>query len=198
MKGYRCLDIKTGCVHTSRHVVFDETSFPFLDTPTSFTIFIDNPEHEQIQISPLVFPFAALPSSSPSSYIQTTPQQPSDASSPSSQYPITPLQSPTTLSSPQPSGTNKVEASQSAPTEDTWISRSIAPAPTSHANKIQAQNQQTTLPVKPQPFPGVRHSHMCFYGYINPSMLSKPWPMNIQHSCIIKRGTLSHLVPLWI
>lgn len=33
-RGYRCLDIQTRRVITSRHVVFDESSFPFRDTPS--------------------------------------------------------------------------------------------------------------------------------------------------------------------
>uniref|UniRef100_A0A2N9FCJ3 GAG-pre-integrase domain-containing protein n=1 Tax=Fagus sylvatica TaxID=28930 RepID=A0A2N9FCJ3_FAGSY len=40
-KGYRCLDPKTGRVYTSRHVVFDESTFPFAtmasDSPTLAT-----------------------------------------------------------------------------------------------------------------------------------------------------------------
>jgi hypothetical protein len=31
-KGYRCLDLATGRVYISRHVIFDETHFPFADT----------------------------------------------------------------------------------------------------------------------------------------------------------------------
>jgi histone deacetylase 1/2 len=32
-KGYRCLDLATRRVYISRHVIFDETHFPFADTP---------------------------------------------------------------------------------------------------------------------------------------------------------------------
>jgi histone deacetylase 1/2 len=35
-KGYRCLDISTNRVIIARHVIFDESSFPFADTtPTA-------------------------------------------------------------------------------------------------------------------------------------------------------------------
>jgi hypothetical protein len=34
-KGYRCLDISTNCVIISRHVIFDESSFPFTDTTST-------------------------------------------------------------------------------------------------------------------------------------------------------------------
>jgi hypothetical protein len=34
-KGYRCLDISTNRIIISRHVVFDESSFPFAETPPS-------------------------------------------------------------------------------------------------------------------------------------------------------------------
>ncbi|KAI0498995.1 hypothetical protein KFK09_019895 [Dendrobium nobile] len=34
-KGYKCLDISTGKIHISRHVVFDEITFPFQQTPTT-------------------------------------------------------------------------------------------------------------------------------------------------------------------
>lgn len=42
MKEYRCLDIKIGSVLTSCHVVFNETSFPFVFTPTNSTTSTDN------------------------------------------------------------------------------------------------------------------------------------------------------------
>jgi Reverse transcriptase (RNA-dependent DNA polymerase) len=34
-KGYKCLDLSTNCVYISRHVVFDEFSFPFKDFDSS-------------------------------------------------------------------------------------------------------------------------------------------------------------------
>jgi hypothetical protein len=44
-KGYRCLDLSTNCVIISRHVIFDESSFPFADTPQVVSTdldFLDN------------------------------------------------------------------------------------------------------------------------------------------------------------
>jgi hypothetical protein len=36
-KGYRCLDLVTKCIIISRHVVFDETLFPFSTDPSSIS-----------------------------------------------------------------------------------------------------------------------------------------------------------------
>lgn len=34
-KGYRCLDVSTGKIYLSRHVIFDENSFPFANSSSS-------------------------------------------------------------------------------------------------------------------------------------------------------------------
>jgi hypothetical protein len=36
-KGYKCLDMETGCVYISRDVVFDEVIFPFSNPSSNFT-----------------------------------------------------------------------------------------------------------------------------------------------------------------
>ncbi|KAJ4757139.1 hypothetical protein LUZ62_067514 [Rhynchospora pubera] len=43
-KGYRCLHIQTGRIFVSRHVIFDENSFPFKDQPTSIQTETNNNE----------------------------------------------------------------------------------------------------------------------------------------------------------
>ena len=50
-KGYKCLDISTGCVYISRDVVFDESIFPFSELHSnagallSSEILLDSPSH---------------------------------------------------------------------------------------------------------------------------------------------------------
>jgi hypothetical protein len=48
-KGYKCLDLTTNRVYISRHVVFDETSFPFKDFKSSSSPITSSPTISPLQ-----------------------------------------------------------------------------------------------------------------------------------------------------
>ena len=64
-KGYRCLDLATNRVIISRHVVFDETTFPFSfrrpSPPTHELDFLTNDDSSSVLLPPAGTPWAAGP-----------------------------------------------------------------------------------------------------------------------------------------
>lgn len=64
-KGYRCLDVKIGRIYTSRHVTFDEHSFPFHQPPPTAALSL-TPSY------PLYTPTLLLPPPT----LQTDPRPP--------------------------------------------------------------------------------------------------------------------------
>jgi hypothetical protein len=97
-KGYRCLDLTSHRVLISRHVVFDESDFPFSSSPaaslTELDVFLD-PD----SVSPTVVPpFPAGPSTAPpreAPLVTPSPAQPRAASTP----PESPCAAPPALTS---------------------------------------------------------------------------------------------------
>jgi hypothetical protein len=97
-KGYKCLDLKTNKLYLSRHVVFDEGSFPFKSLPS-------NPASSSLSSlsSPLVIlqqdyqtPFSTTPSEDSLSHPPTPPQ-------------FTPLSAPPVFKNPTPQITKVYE-----------------------------------------------------------------------------------------
>jgi hypothetical protein len=117
-KGYRCLDLNTNRVIISRHVVFDETTFPFsLSRPSPPQQELDFlTDDDTIVVSPLPAgtPDAAAPS-------QSVPLAPSlaRAGMPASRAPVLPA--PSTLAPPAVSRGSPVSSVQAPPIQ--------APAP---------------------------------------------------------------------
>ncbi|KAM0049451.1 putative RNA-directed DNA polymerase [Helianthus debilis subsp. tardiflorus] len=121
-RGYRCYDPSTGRVHISRHVTFDENTYPFCDlSPTSSYTFLDDPN----TLHPSFFP-TSFPSVTPSTEHPTTPPQPNQSTSPPvpnpSQQPASshpPITEPNiTPSQPHNSADNPVHSTPLPPTND--------------------------------------------------------------------------------
>lgn len=86
-RGYRCLDLATGRVIISRHVTFDETSFPFANRASPPSL-----PHTPTQPSHTTPTFKSTPTTSP-------PSPPASKRTPLPTSPITPPSSPSSIPS---------------------------------------------------------------------------------------------------
>ncbi|KAK9049523.1 hypothetical protein SSX86_031509 [Deinandra increscens subsp. villosa] len=120
-RGYKCLDLSNNHIILSRHVVFDESTFPYKSRPSA-------PSTETYQfltdpISPLLWPFISSPTRSPPA--QTTQAQPS--------VPLTQQQSPGSPPPPVSHGTNPSSPpsqTTSQPTTSPSTNTTVPPTPT--------------------------------------------------------------------
>ncbi|KAJ9566493.1 LOW QUALITY PROTEIN: hypothetical protein OSB04_002459 [Centaurea solstitialis] len=148
-KGYKCLNLQTGRVYVSRHVVFNETSFPFkvLQAPSTGTITFDlvstsNQNSPQQQRQPemtfnLPQSFQAGPSSQPSlttpivysrrrsttSQVVSTPPQPTQNTSPDQH-----LDEPEPITNPLPNDLHPITDPQHV-SDDPTPAATAAPPP---------------------------------------------------------------------
>lgn len=92
-KGYRCLDLKTNSVYTSRHVIFDELQFPASEDPASKPPVVDTPSGVALSIPPSIISSPSpIFSKSPSDFVApsmspTPVLEPAFSTSPSSPPP---------------------------------------------------------------------------------------------------------------
>ncbi|KAJ9558744.1 hypothetical protein OSB04_013358 [Centaurea solstitialis] len=125
-RGYRCYDPHTGRVHLSRHVTFDENTFPFHATPPKdhYNFLDDDP----ILLDHTSFPTTNIPNTQPQCPPSPTPilsDQPPTTPTPPSTLPTGPQ-------SPSPS---------SAESPTTTIHSPIAPPPTNtHPMQTRAKD----------------------------------------------------------
>ncbi|KAJ9546696.1 LOW QUALITY PROTEIN: hypothetical protein OSB04_019239 [Centaurea solstitialis] len=114
-RGYRCYDPHTGRVHLSRHVTFDENTFPFHATPPKdhYNFLDDDP----ILLDHTSFPTTNIPNTQP----QCPPSPVPILSDQPPTTPIPPSTLPTVPESPSPS---------SAESPTTTLHSPIAPPPT--------------------------------------------------------------------
>jgi hypothetical protein len=102
-RGYRCLDLSTRCIITSRHVIFDETTFPFAQdnpqpTTGSFNFLLDLAATETPPYSAAPAPSSCALSSVPPCTTLARMPTPEPASSPPA--PDSPTPSPSALPPP--------------------------------------------------------------------------------------------------
>ncbi|KAI3690006.1 hypothetical protein L2E82_47980 [Cichorium intybus] len=129
-RGYRCFDPATGKVHLSRHVTFDETSFPFAKTPPPSTSldFLDDPPLHAFSYS------TPTPSTTPT--LSTTPTQP-------------PIPPPSIPSSPQPPTLTYSRRSKVPPTTTDPLTTAIPPS--INTPSPTSTQSQSTPPQPPHP-----------------------------------------------
>jgi hypothetical protein len=98
-QGYRCLDQSTGHIHLSRHVIFDELSFPFQETSNTLSAATASPDFNSpleivteplphIPLASIVPPNTTIPPPDPPT--QTRPNVPTTSITPTTNILITP------------------------------------------------------------------------------------------------------------
>ena len=112
-RGYRCYDQTTGTVHISRHVVFDETSLPYNETPA--------PESYSFIDDPVLYPLPFFSSTQPSQPQNPTPPPPP----PQAQPPPLPIPTPPSPPTPTPPPTTTAPPPNSTQLTQTTSSHSM-------------------------------------------------------------------------
>ncbi|KAJ9563189.1 hypothetical protein OSB04_008349 [Centaurea solstitialis] len=141
-RGFRCLDLSSRCVIISRHVIFDESIFPFGSvTPTdppSYS-FLDDPS----DTSPIMCDIlqSNTPTTSPShTETPTSPNNPVEPSDPSTSLPTPPT--------PQPTHhmTTRAKSGIVKPIQRLNLhTTSISPLPRSHLQALQDPHWQKAM-----------------------------------------------------
>lgn len=131
-RGYRCLDLQTRRVITSRHVVFDETRFPFLNSTTDKNPTIASTPTTVSDETVIIQPIQTLPVSQTITPSVQTTHEPSSATSTSPSIP-----QPTVLRPPTP------------PTTQLAANNNPPPAPTITGHPMQTRSRAGIF--KPNP-----------------------------------------------
>lgn len=127
-RGYRCFDPTTGKVTISRHVSFDENTFPYtIPTPNSNYTFLDDLPHGFTFTRPIPRPTPKPTQPAPHS---TSPFQFTYTRRP---RPPAPLPTPTPSASSAPTVNNTHPMTTRSKAKHTLISTSISPVPTSYS-----------------------------------------------------------------
>ncbi|ERN18214.1 hypothetical protein AMTRI_Chr09g18920 [Amborella trichopoda] len=165
---YRCLDPAIGCIFLSRHVVFDESQFPFATSAplNSINNHTQTSHTSSVVIGPLHVPHGSSPShvhaSSPVPTTSNSPPNPPNTSH-SPRTNSTPNNLPTTLHSPS---LQHIASTAHDPSDTTTsnISLSLSTQPFVPPNNINASSTQpSTHPMITRSPDGTRYKRVLLF-----------------------------------